>query len=360
VLLASFISLFTATLLYSFEVTHQVRPHSSFFSSALSQSCSTMKDLPFSSSCNPALFPYDKRTGLYLSAQAKSDGNSINNAKDLVFEPITTPILRRIFAESNFNSLSFNSELAFKNNLFQISYSPYYILADLYLTNPSFPEVSLNLLARESLSLTSGHRIYDNQKIELSVGARLSRISDEYENTHFTLFDLSLTSAEKLIILKKRRDTNADIGTYAHFKDELHFLPDIALQLKNTFGHYRLDRSRALSLQLQETAFLLEPYSTLGLGKSWRMYDVPFSANLEVPFYGTFHEMAPHRLQLGLNSALKLMNISLSVGKYYQNIGLGFLSGHFNVGLFYSSEKDLGHYSSTKEQSVYVGVDAIL
>jgi hypothetical protein len=356
--LASFI---LSSSVFALEVTHQVRPYSNFESAMLNSACATMKTGSFASRCNPALFPMHKIEGVSLSLMGKADGDSVDNARDLIFKPIDEALIRRLFEEKNFNSFSLSTDLSFQNSFFELSYSPYFLLADLYLFNPAFPEISLNLVNRESLRLTSGYIMFgkrDSEEDLLSLGASVYYYDHQYENTSFSLFDLSSQRPENLIKFKSETGVSGDLGLF--YQTELWFLPNFSMQIKNLASKIEINDSFISSATRQETLALFETYSSIGIGESFSTQFGGFEISLELPFTEIYEEMITRLISLGLRYDLRLFNLFMGFSEHYQNIGFQFRSQNFNVGISYGREADLGKSQSTSENSVYVGVDVFL
>ncbi|MBF0315892.1 MAG: hypothetical protein HQK52_20900 [Oligoflexia bacterium] len=353
-----FIFLYSFTL-HSFEVTHQVRPGSVYESTALNSACSTMLGTTFSGRCNPALFSYSKDQKVYLSLVGKADGDSIDNGRDLIFDPITEETIRKLLQERNFNSFTFNSELVFKTKYFEIAYSPYYLLADLYIFNPAFPEISIHLVNQETLRLTSGHEFLNNKELTLSIGSSLFYYEHTYSNTIFSLFELSYRKPEELIPFKTLYGVSGDLGFFVDLKRK--YLPRLALQMKNIHANRpKVTNTSSTSPLYQETLFLFEPYTTMGIGKGWMTKFGAFDVDFELPFTRYLQTARLKHSMLGARYNLNLFSIFLGVGYYYHNLGLRFDSQNFNVGITYTKESDMGALQPKTEESVYLGVDFIL
>ncbi len=305
-----------------------------------------------------ALFPFQKNEGISLSIVGKSDGDSIDNGRDLIFDPITEDLLRKLFEETNYNSFTFNSEVSFKNSLFEITYIPYYLMADLYLFNPVFPEISMNLVNREELRLSSGFLLLGDGDLEnstnLSMGSSLFYYSHTSANTLFSLFDLSNTDAEELIQFNSKYGVSGDLSLFLSLPSDI--IPNFSIQYKNIAS--RINRNEKLtnsSTQL-ETSYLFDDYLLLGLGKSYKTLYGRFSYNLELPTENYLSDAKFEHLNLGLNYTLKLLSLFMGLGKNYQTLGISFNSEQFNVGISYSKEKDLGDFQENYDDSAYIGM----
>ncbi len=318
-----------------------------------------MIGVSYAANCNPALFPYSLQQGITLSVIGKSDGESIDIGRELIFDPITEPLIRKLFEEKNYNSFTFNGNISFKTSLFELTYIPYYLMADLFIFNPSFPEISINLVSREVLQLTSGVEIgsfsLGQNQFDLSLGGNLFYYEHSYENTVFTLFDLGFRKPEELISFKSKYGLSGDLGWL--LSNDSVFIPDVSLQLKNIESKIKRDEIKARSAYQQEAKYLFETYSTLGLGKKIETYYGGVGINLEQHFVGYFEEQTFDDLALGIHYDLKLFSLFAGFSKHYKNLGMQFKSNTFNVGITYVRENDTNREGAKGENSVYTGID---
>lgn len=354
------VSLFLLTSFHisAIQTTHLIKPHTSFASSTLSNSCSTMHSQSFSTRCNMALFPFQKKNNMSFSVVGKSDGDSIDNGKDLIFSPITENLLRKLFEKSNYNSFTFASEVSFKNSLFEITYVPYYLLADLYIFNPVFPEISMNLVNREELRISSGKILYGNGDLKnstnLSLGGSFFYYSHTSANSLFSLFDLSNTDPKELIKFNSIYGVSSDISLFLSLPNQ--WIPNFALQYKNIGSKINRNKQFAQSATRLQTNFLFDDYILFGIGKSYHTMYGQFSYNLEIPTLDYFQDIDFQYLNLGLNYSLKLLSLFLSLGRNYQTLGVSFNAEKFDVGISYTKEKDLGDIQKSYDDSAYIGV----
>jgi len=352
-------SLLITQIAFAFEVTHQIRPNSNFETMSLSQSCSTISGTSFSTLCNPALFSLSKVEGITLAVIGKGDGDSIDNGRDLIFDPITEDLIRKLFEEKNFNSFTFNSGIRFSTSLFEITYSPYFLLADLYIFNPAFPEISVNLINRESLRLTSGsEKIVDQlfNRYDIYFGLSAFYYSMERSNAKFSLFDLVNTKPEELIKFDKESGFDGDIGLF--FKTDYKYFADLSIQVKNVLDSVE-DKSSG-EFASQKSRLLFERYTSTGLGKTFKTSYGGINLNLEFFHSGLYEEFYSDLTTLGFRYDLNLFSILSSVSKNYQNLGLLFRSENFNIGLSYARELDAELVQDKSDNSVYVGLEVVL
>jgi hypothetical protein len=343
---------------FAFVVTHQIRPNSAFEVSALSNSCSTILGLSSPTPCNPALFAVSDSQGINVNLVGKSNGNSIDNGYDLIFKPVSEDLIRRLFQERNFNSFSLNSDLVFRTNLFELSYSPYFLLADIFIYNPAFPEISLNLINRESLRFTTGLMLYQKGDRRLSWGTSLFYYKHEHHNTNFTLLQLASGKPEDLIKFSSVSGVADDMGLF--FEDKSWFIPRFSMQAKNIGSRVRTDRNLTSSYNRQTNRFLFEPYSSVGVGKYFLTSFGAFDFNLEFFSDKYFTSFEREFITIAARYSLRLFSLYGAYSARYQNIGVRFDSQYFNVGIFYAREVDIGTYQGNPDRSIYTGIGVSL
>lgn len=344
--------------LFAIEATHLLHPGATFVTTASGRSCSTFTVTRDTLSCNPALFAHFKSSGIQFSMTGKAEGDSIETGKKLILEPITEAEIRNLFQKNPYNSFGFNSNISFFNPLFKLSYSPYFLLGDISIYNPAFPEITTNLLKRSTLSFSSGgdiSEIFGNKDIEVNFGYVASFYSQIKSNNQFTLFDLASKKPDTLIPFQKSKGLTIDIGSLILFK-ELYELK-ISSQIKNIMSKEKIDVQFANSSTRLQNLYLLETYSLLGIGKSFKSSYGQIEFNIENFFSNYYTSYDFYRTSLGLNYSLGLFSVISSIGKYYQSTGLHFLSENFNVGLTFTRENNIGNYQYKKENSVYLGMD---
>lgn len=343
--------------LYGFEVSHRIGTGTSFSKASLVNACSTLRGETFSSKCNPALFPYSTSEGVSFTMTGKSDGDSIENGREIIFDPITEPLLRRLFTEKNFNSFTFETDLSFKSTLFELTYSPYYLMADLFIFNPAFPEISVNLANREALKLTTGTEIYKGDWFNSSLGFNLFYYDHLYANTIFSLADLAITRAENLIQFSRYNGISGDVGLY--FSNETTFFPDFSFQAKNIATKIKKNELRQESATYQEALFLFENYYTVGVGKKISTIYGAVDVGIEQPFH--FNEKT-NQSSLNYTAAslrynLSLIAFSIAGSKYFQSFALEFNSKNFNVGVAYTKDSETLGRQKNREDAIYSGLE---
>ncbi len=340
------------------ETTHLIHPGSTFITTVTGRSCSTFVVSRDAINCNPALFTHFKSSGVQFSLIGKAEGDSIETGKRLVLEPITEDQIRKLFQKNSFNSFSFNSNIGFFNPLFKLSYSPYLILGDILILNPAFPEVSLNLIKRSVLTLSSGgdfSGIFGSNDVEFNIGQNINFYSEISANNKFTLYDLSTTNPDKLVTFQKKKGVTLDLGTELVLKNFYEL--KISSQLKNLFAKDKINKTYSISSTRLQNLYLFEPYAQLGIGKNITTQYGRFEMNIENYFAEYYKEYDPVMTSIGLNYTLGLFSFLGSASKNYQSLGMHFLSQNFDVGIAYILEKNIGKYQSNPEKSVFLGVD---
>lgn len=350
-------------LLYSssvlaIEVTHIVNPGGNFLTATTARSCSTFSVDRDSISCNPALFALSKTAGLQLSVVGKAEGSSIDTGKKLIFEPITESLIKDLFQKNSYNSFSFNTNIGFFTPYFKLSYSPYFALADILIFNPAFPEISLALTNRSTLSLTSGfslNPLVSSSAVDWNLGYSINYFQQTYSHDRFTLYDLSTTKPEQLIKFKDKKGISPDIGTLLELKD--FYSIKLSAQIKNIATNYTIDKSRASSAYYLEHKYIFETYSQAGVGKNFQTDWGGININLESFFESYFKSYDYSRSVLAFRYDLGLFSLLSAVSKNYKTFGMHFLSQNFDIGVSYINERNIGTYQQQADQAVYLGVD---
>lgn len=352
--------IFIASDLFAIEVTHVLNPGGNFLTATTARSCSTYSVDRDSLSCNPALYALSKTSGLQLSVIGKAEGSSIDTGKKLIFEPITESLIKDLFQKNTYNSFSFNSNISFFTPYFKLSYSPYFALADILILNPAFPEISLALTNRSTLSLTSGFSLnplfaLNEDNVDFNFGYTINYFQQTISRDRFSLFDLSTSRPDQLIKFVDKQGITPDIGTLIEFKN-LYSLK-ISAQIKNIATNYKVDQVRAASAYYLEHIFLFETYSQLGIGKNFQTQWGGININLEGFFENYFKEFDYSRSVLSMRYDLGLFYLISAFSKNDKTFGMHFLSQNFDIGLSYMNEKNIGNYQNKNDEAVYLGID---
>lgn len=349
---------FFVSNLYAIEVTHVVSPGGNFLTASTGRSCSTFSVDRDSLSCNPAFFALAKTSGLQLSIVGKAEGSSIDTGKKLIFEPINENLIKGLFQKNSYNSFSFNSNISFFTPYFKLSYSPYFALADIFIFNPAFPEVSLALINRSTLSLSSGfslNPLVNSGLVDLSFGYAVNYYQQTASHNRFSLYDLSTTKPDQLIKFSDKKGVTPDIGFLLELK-KLYSIK-ISTQVKNIATTYKLDKARASSAYYLEHKYIFETYSQVGIGKNFQTKYGGININIENFFEGYYQSFDYSRTTLGIRYDLGLFAILSAISKNYKTFGMHFLSQNFDIGLTYMNEKNIGKYQKNADNAVYLGVD---
>lgn len=293
-----------------------------------------------------------------MSIVGKAEGSSIDTGKKLIFEPITESLIKDLFQKNSYNSFSFNSNISFFTPYFKLSYSPYFALADILIFNPAFPEISLALTNRSTLSLTSGfslNPLINSKDIDLNFGYSINYYQQTISQSRFSLFDLSSTRPDQLIKFNDKKGVTPDVGMLLELK-KLYSLK-LSAQVKNIATSYKINKERAASPYYLEHKYIFETYSQLGVGKNIQTKYGGINFNIEGFFEGYYESFDYSRTTAAIRYDLGLFSILSAISKNYKTFGMHFLSQNFDVGLTYMNEKNIGKYQKKADNAVYLGVD---
>lgn len=348
--------------LWAYEVGHITKPQSNFETSSLNGACSTLSTSSEAFACNPALFIFNKNTEISIYAIGKAKGRSIDNTKNLIFDRIEESTVRALFNENNFNSFTGNSKFDFYNQYFILSYSPYYLLADILVTNPAFPEVSLALMNRNTISATSAIDAAKftpfKNKARIGLGATLGYVQEEYLNTTFTLADLIIYNPRDLVKMKTQKYPNLDIGSYFELLN-MPYVPQLSFQAKNIMTkHHRSKDTNSMSGLNIKNSF--EPMTSLGMGYNYTLPIGALYSGIELPFGGFFNELYTHYASIGLKYNLGLFSFYGSHAEYVDTLSLLVKSTNTSIGILYSFEKEIRNFNVKRDNTVYLFLELIL
>lgn len=347
--------------LYAIEVTHVLNPGGNFLTATTARSCSTFSVDRDSISCNPALFALANTSGLQLGIIGKAEGSSIDTGKKLIFEPITEGLIKDLFQKNSYNSFSFTTNISFFTPYFKLSYSPYFALADLLIFNPAFPEISLALTNRSTLSLTSGFSLNPifssngGKDVDVNFGYTLNYYQQTLSHNRFSLFDLSTSKPEQLITFTDQKGFTPDVGTLIELKN--FYSLKFSAQIKNIATKYKIDKNRESSAYYLEHKYLFETYSQAGIGKNFQTAWGGININAEGFFENYFSSFDYSRTVVSLRYDLGLFFLISAYSKNYKTFGMHFLSQNFDVGLTYMNERNIGNYQRNADDAVYLGID---
>jgi hypothetical protein len=344
----------------AYEVSHVQKPFSNFETTALNNACSNLKFSRYAVHCNPALFPFLKmKRNFLMSIHGKSDNSGIQNAKKYLFDDISQSDLEKLFNQDNFNSFTFNSSLSFYTEFFVLSYSPYYIVADVLVNNPSFPIISLLLVDRSTLSLSYGIPIVgdpDSDDFFISLGAQVSYYSEKYLNSVFSAADLTGNSFKDKLNFQKEKRAVGNIGGFVEWK-EMSFLPSISFNIRNLGETREVDESRINSVSRIELSQMLEGVSEIGLGYNFYTFLGGLYFGSTLPFSGVFNESQFEFASVGIRHSLGMFSTYLSIGQYFDSLAFKLSSKSTSVALVFAREQEIFEFNKTKEKAVYFNME---
>ncbi len=348
------ILLFSITLLNATQVYHQLKPGSDFYHLATLGACSTQINTNTSMSCNPALSVDGETSGLHIGMVGKADGDSIDNGKSLIFDPINETLLRKLFAEDSYNSFSMNSQLTFRTPYFTLEYSPYYLVADIFLFNPAFASMSVNIINRETLRLASASELKPKMLTidKIKFGGILNYYKNVRSNSNLNLVDLGTTDPEDLIIFNTHRGISADLGLI--LLNTYSFLPDLSFVVKNAGAPDESTNSLATNSEYLFPVMNVETHSTLGIGKNLNSFLGEIHAEVLLPFERYYQAIYTDYISYSLKYSLGLMQFIAAGSEYHYSFGMNFKSSTADVGIAFTKEKDLGNYADNFKDSIYI------
>lgn len=348
--------------LKAYEVIHLLRPGSNFTSLASAGACQTFVLDPGSYRCNPANYSLLPRGKFRLSLLGKTEGRSIDATRKFFFEKFDLEALEDILGDKNYLSFAGQGEILFETPFFALSYSPLYLLVDLLIFNPAIPRVNAILLERRYLSFTtsiSTHELFPDQfDFNLSVGANLRYVWDEYFRGTFLLSDFTQRSIDEIVSNNKDRFIEMDLAL--SFQSDYFWIPDLALQVRNLGSPYVVAQEQLDDLFSIQNQALLEPYWEYSIGKSFESSFGGLGVEVKFPsksFFSSFTE----DVTLGGRYHYSLFSLYASTSFYIQTLGLQFISKSSRVGLLYSYEREVKDFNLDKDNTIYlnVGIDLL-
>lgn len=343
--------------LYAYETTHLLKPAATFEQLASGSACLTYFDSENSVICNPAIFAFNRPEKLEVSLLGKTGGAGIDLSKDIIFKDITEDTLRKLFEENNFISWTGNGEFSFKNSYFTLSYAPYFILIDALVFNPALPRVSLILMERQYLALSTGIDLTKLLKSEdvakISIGTRVHYNSDRYFRGSFTLLDLAVNRVDEVITFEKHKGVQSDLGVAFDFESD--YIPSLSIAAKNLFSKYEVKQSELEDFFLLQTQTQFETYTQLGLGKQIYTKIGRFDIGLLVNFSELFQRYID-TTTLSLKYSFSLFSIYASTSEYAQTLGLNFKGPSSEIGILYSYERELKNFNLDRDNAIYLNM----
>lgn len=308
-------------------------------------------------SCNPAIFAFHEEKSLDLNLIGKTAGSGIETLKKFVFQDIEKSFLSELFEENSFISWSGNSEISFTTPSFKLSYTPYYVLIDSLVFNPALPQVSLIILDRHSLSLTSGFELSEKLGIDkyarIGIGAGLSYHWDNYFRGSFNILDLALNDVEDVISFEKRDHFTASPSFIVI--PNASWIPTFAITVQNLFSKYDVRESDLESPFTIETRNQFETVTRLGLGHEFYTKFGLFSGALQLPFEGFFGGFI-NSPSLSFTYDLDLFSLYVGIQEYSQTTGLYFRSPNTTIGILYSYERELKGFNVNRDDAIYLSI----
>ncbi len=313
--------------------------------------------------CNPALFAFNEESNLSFQGMTKSDGASIDTGKKLIFEPITKEYLEELVNKNNLLTFTFDSNIDFSNKYFSLSYSPYYLISDLFIINPSFPEVAFFIASQKTLRLSSGFNLasYFNWNfLDLSFGGTLFYYDRSVAKQNVLLIEIARFS-NNIVKFQDTKGIDLDLGGYLRLKDYI-YLPYLSFQVKNLNTKYEIDKPKEQSVRYLEPFFLFERYSQAGIG-----YEIPtsfgeFRSELNLNYDGVFSSLYTDYMNISFQYSLKLISFIVVQSKNFQSYGFNFTSSIAQVGILYAKENQMPRAlkRDTKEDSIYMLLEVFL
>lgn len=276
-----------------------------------------------------------------------TDGDSVEVGQKLLFDPIKEEFLREIFREHPFSSWGANSFIQLRTGKFYLSYDPILVNADVYVFNPSSPEVAMSLVKSNRLNVSTGYEAINNDQMQLSLGIKAYYYRSEHYRDSFFLSQLSSQEVSELIALEKTNGVAGDLSTFIQFKDS--WLPKISLIVKNLNTTFNNKDKDVVSENQMRSILVYEMYSRAALGYDYKTEWGIFNAEINAPFSNFYEDLYTEYLVGSLNYSLSRFSTSLSFSKYQQAFGFNFGSKLAGIGIFYGRSRPLGDFSDQKE-----------
>lgn len=334
-------------LSWAMPTLHFIKPESSFTQITSLDACTTYIQGPDMVRCNPGLFPLQKDTGLRMGLSTITDGESVEVGQKLLFDPIKKPFLEELFQKRSYNSWDLNTLIELRATTFHLGYDPLSVNADVFVFNPSSPEVAMSLIKSNRLHAATGIKLQDTESVLLTLGGKIYYYRSEYFQDSFFLSDLSSNEVTDLIDLKKRSGVAGDLGAFFMVKDS--WFPRISLLVKNIGTKFRNEEEDIKAENQLRPLLVYETYSRLSLGQQFRGDWGSLSGELSFPFRNYFSEYYTEYPSLSLGYALTRFNTQIALSKYQQVFGMNFGSKIATVGIFYGWARPLGDFSNQTE-----------
>jgi hypothetical protein len=332
---------------WAFPVLHLIKPESNFTQITSLDACTTFRSSNDIVGCNPALFPYQNDQGVRMGLSTITDGESVEVGHKLLFDPIKEEFLQKIFRERSFNSWSANSFIELRTAKFFLAYDPLSVNADVYVFNPSSPEVAMSLVKSNRLQVTTGAELMNNDFLLMSLGAKIFYYRSEYYQDSFFLSDLAGQDVDDLIKLKNKSGVAADIGSYFRFKHS--WLPKVSFLIKNFNSQFKNNEKDILAENQMRPLLVYETYSRLGLGYDYKTNWGIFNSEVSFPFQDIYQDLYSEYISYSIGYSLSRFSTSFGLSKYQQIFGFNFGSKIASIGIFYARSRPLGDFSLQTE-----------
>lgn len=349
---------FITSLAWAMPVLHFIKPESNFTMITTLGACSTFLNTVDMVGCNPALFPYQTDNSLRLGVGTITDGESVEVGKKLLFDPIKEEYLREIFQKRSFNSWSGNTNIELRTAKFYLGYDPISVNADIFVFNPSSPEVAMSLVKSNRLHISSGFEFINNKMIKASIGVKAYYYRTELYQDSFFLSDLVGQDIDEIIKLEKKSGLAGDFGGLIQFNSV--YLPKISFLVKNLNSQVRNKEKDILAENQLRPLMVYETYSRLGFGYDFKRSWGVINTELGIPFKEVYEDLYSDYIALSAGYSLSRFGTQVSYSRYQQALGLYFGSKIANIGIFYGNSRPLGDFSKQTESVAGVRAEVSL
>lgn len=332
---------------WSFPVLHFIKPESNFAQITTLDACTTYLTSFDMVGCNPALFPLQSDEGVRMGLATITDGESVDVGQKLLFDPIKKDFLEKLFEKRAFNSWGGNSHIEFRTSKFYLAYNPIAVNADVFVFNPSSPEIALSLIKSNRLQVSSGFKMIENDSLTASLGGKFFYFRNEYYQDSFFLTDLTSQDIDKIIKFKQDNGVAADIGAFFKFNNA--WLPKVSFLAKNLNSPMRVKEKDIVAENQMRPLLLYETYTRLGVGYDFKMDWGALSSEVNLPFKDLYSDLYSEYISGSVGYSLSRFHTYLSYAKYQQVFGFNFGSKIANIGIFYGRSQPLGDFSTQKE-----------
>lgn len=342
-----FLILLLPVVSWAFPVLHFIKPESNFTQITTLDACTTYLSSSDIAGCNPALFPFQKDQGVRMGLSTITDGESVEVGQKLLFDPIKKDFLEKLFRERSFNSWGGNSFIELRTSKFFLAYDPLSVNADVFVFNPSSPEVAMSLVKSNRLQVTSGFKVIENDTLTASLGAKVYYYRSEYYQDSFFLSDLSSSDVKDLISFKNKSGVAADIGSFINFESA--WVPKISFLLKNVGSQFRNKEKDIVAENQMRPLLIYETYSRIGLGWDYKTTWGAFNTEINLPFREIYEDFYNEYVSGSIGYSLSRFSTRVALSKYQQIFGFNFGSKIASIGIFYGKSQSLGDFSTQKE-----------